>query len=136
MLRKRRNASPTGSPTPITDVLGPEHVPAGLHEPVAPWTAQTGSISPLGTTPIGEVEYRTRARIQGKVRSVRVRPWADVPTLECTVVDDTGGITVVFLGRRSVGGVSPGAQITAEGVVGQHHDRLAMLNPAYDLRRF
>ncbi len=108
----------------------------GRDKPVEPWRATAGSIRPQGTTPIGEVKYRTRARIKGKVRSVRVRPWADVPALECTVVDDTGGITVVFLGRRSIGGIGPGTLITAEGVVGQHHDRLAIMNPAYDLRRF
>ncbi len=110
--------------------------PLGRDEPVEPWKATSGSIRPSGTTPIGEVRYRTRTRIRGKVRSVRVRPWADVPALECTVVDDTGGITVVFLGRRSVGGIGPGTLLTAEGVVGQHHDRLSILNPAYDLRRF
>ncbi len=84
--------------------------------------------------PIGEVIYRQRAKVRGRVRSVRVRPWADVPSLECTLVDDTGGITVVFLGRRSVGGIGPGTTLTVEGVVGQHNDRLSILNPAYQLQ--
>lgn len=86
-------------------------------------------------TPIGEVTYRRRAKVRGRVRSVRVRPWADVPSLECTLVDDTGGITVVFLGRRSVGGIGPGTRLTVEGVVGQHNERLSILNPAYQLEK-
>ncbi len=122
-------------PDPVPEDVSDAHRP-GDHQPVEPWKSRSGSIGPGGVTPIGEVTYRSRARIRGKVRSVRVRPWADVPALECTVVDDTGGLTVVFLGRRAVGGIGPGTQITAEGVVGQHHDRLALLNPAYDLRPF
>jgi len=67
------------------------------------------------------------------VRSVRVQPWADVPALECTLVDDTGGLTVVFLGRRKIGGVRPGTRLMVEGIVGDHHEKLAMLNPDYTL---
>lgn len=72
-------------------------------------------------------------RVTGRVRSVRVQPWADVPTLECTLVDDTGGLTVVFLGRRKVAGIHPGTRMTVEGVTGAHHDKLAILNPEYAL---
>jgi len=71
--------------------------------------------------------------VSGRVRSVRVRPWADVPTLECTLVDPTGGLTVVFLGRRKVGGIRPGSRLMVEGIVGDHHEKLAMLNPDYTL---
>lgn len=69
----------------------------------------------------------------GRVRSVRVQPWADVPTLECTLVDETGGITVVFLGRRKIAGIQPGSRMTVEGVAGAHQERLALLNPDYTL---
>ena len=69
----------------------------------------------------------------GRVRSVRVQPWADIPTLECTLVDDTGGLTVVFLGRRKIAGIHPGTRMTVEGVAGAHRDKLAILNPDYAL---
>ena len=48
-------------------------------------------------------------RVTGRVRSVRVQPRAGVPTLECTLVDPTDGIGVVFLGRRRVAGIHPGS---------------------------
>ena len=64
---------------------------------------------------------------------MRVQPWADVPALECTLVDPTGGLTVVFLGRRKIGGIHPGTRLMVEGVVGDHHEKLAMLNPTYML---
>jgi hypothetical protein len=40
----------------------------------------------------------------------------------------------VFLGRRGLAGVDVGSRIVAEGTVGLHHNRLALLNPAYELR--
>jgi RecG-like helicase len=86
---------------------------------------------PEGVIPIANVVYRRRARIAGRVRAVRVQPWAGVATLECTVVDQTGGLTIVFLGRKQVAGISPGARIVAEGMVGEHGGHLAILNPGY-----
>lgn len=87
----------------------------------------------LAVTPIGEAVWRERVRVHGRIRSVRVRPWGDNPTLEITVVDETGGLTAVFLARRKLGGIRPGATITVEGVVGAHHGTFAILNPIYDL---
>ena len=83
--------------------------------------------------PIADVVLREPARVRGRVRSVRVRPWADSPTLEIVLVDETGGITVVFLARRRIGGIRPGTVMTVEGMVGQHERKLAMLNPLYEL---
>jgi amino acid transporter len=86
-----------------------------------------------GTIPIGQVSHRRRARVAGRVRTVSVQTWAGGPAFECTVVDATGALTVVFMGRRSIPGIKPGAHLLVEGMVGNHRGRLAMLNPTYDL---
>jgi RecG-like helicase len=83
--------------------------------------------------PIAEVRFRERANVCGRIRSLRVRPWGDSPTLEVVLVDDTGGITLVFLARRHLAGIRPGTVMSAEGMVGAHQRRLAMLNPVYEL---
>jgi amino acid transporter len=88
---------------------------------------------PDGTIPISAARLRQRARVAGRVHSVRVQPWAGVPTLECTLVDDTGNLSVVFLGRREVAGIDLGTRMIVEGMVGEHHGRLAVLNPTYQL---
>ena len=62
----------------------------------------TGTVPAHDTTPIADTAYRTRVRIAGRVRSMRIQPWGGVATLECTVVDDTAALTIVFLGRRHV----------------------------------
>jgi amino acid transporter len=86
-----------------------------------------------GTTPIGEVQWRHRARVAGRVKSVRVQPRAGVPSLECTLVDETGGLLLIFQGRRQIPGIQPGVRLVAEGMVGERDRRLAILNPDYEL---
>ena len=49
------------------------------------------------------------------------------------VVDDTGGLSVVFLGRRAVPGIGLGRMMEVEGMVGQRRGYLAMINPRYEL---
>jgi RecG-like helicase len=85
-------------------------------------------------TAVADVRWRDLATIEGTVRSVRMRPWAnEVASLECTVLDGTGGIELVFLGRQRLGGVQLGRKVRASGRVGAHHGRLAILNPVYEL---
>ncbi|MET0276590.1 MAG: DNA-binding protein, partial [Acidimicrobiia bacterium] len=58
-----------------------------------------------------------------------------VASLECTLVDDTGGIVLIFLGRRSVTGLGVGSLLVADGTVGEDRNRLAILNPIYEFSR-
>jgi RecJ-like exonuclease len=89
--------------------------------------------APAGTIPIAEVAWRHRARVSGRVHSMRVQPWGGVPTVECTIVDESGGVIVVFLGRRAVPGIGLGRRMAVEGMVGERRGHLAILNPDYEL---
>jgi hypothetical protein len=64
---------------------------------------------------------------------MRIQPWADIASLECLIVDETGGLLLVFLGRRKVAGVDLGREVVAEGMVGQSRGYLAMLSPELEL---
>ena len=88
---------------------------------------------PNGTVPIGEVTFRQRVQIEGRIRTVRVRPLAGTATLECVLEDDTGAMSLVFLGRSAIPGIDVGTRIRARGTAGDHHGRLAILNPVYEL---
>ncbi len=83
--------------------------------------------------PIATVAHRGQARISGRVHALRVQPRAGLATLEVVIDDDTGRMTVVLLGRRQIPGLHTGRRLVAEGVVGDHHGRLAMLNPRIEL---
>jgi len=87
-----------------------------------------------GTEPIASLQWRTRARVAGRVKTVRVLTLSDQPTLECVLVDGSGeAVTFVFLGRRSIAGLHSGTRMVAEGMVGKHKGRLAIINPSFEL---
>ena len=90
-----------------------------MHRLMPAYGAAVGP-DPAGAEPISQLQWRTRAKVAGRVKSVRVQPLADVPTLECVLVDGSGeAITLVFLGRRSIAGLHSGTQLIAEGMVGK-----------------
>jgi amino acid transporter len=94
--------------------------------------ALAGDLEP-GPNPIGAVGSRQRAVVHGRIRSVRLQPIADSPLLVCEVVDATGGMELLFYGRRSIAGMVAGACVTATGRTMSHHGKLAMANPRYEL---
>jgi hypothetical protein len=88
---------------------------------------------PGSPIPINAVRWRNRATLEGRVRSVYVGPVSGSPALEAELYDETGGITLVFLGRRNIPGIEPGARMRVEGMVGEMEGYLAMSNPSYVL---
>src|SRR5689334_5892863 len=112
---------------------------------LAPMSVATGPAAANGAThgagtgsgpacvPIGAVRYRQAVRIEGRIRSMRVQPRAEVATLECVLVDETGAISIVFLGRRAIAGIDVGVRLRVEGTAGESRGRLALLNPVYEL---
>ncbi|HSS09562.1 MAG TPA: hypothetical protein VLL25_06735, partial [Acidimicrobiales bacterium] len=54
-------------------------------------------------------------------------------TLQATLTDGTGEVLIVFLGRRHIPGIVPGAYVAVTGVVGEHTGHLEILNPIYQL---
>jgi RecG-like helicase len=82
---------------------------------------------------IGDVTWRQRVEVTGRIKSLRIQPWAGVATLEAVVSDGTGNISVVFLGRRRIPGIHPGTRLSLRGLVGRHRESLAILNPDYEL---
>jgi len=84
-------------------------------------------------TPIGEIQWRKRAQVQGQVTSIKSAPRGSAPYLQVEVWDQTGGVTLQFLGRRDIAGLEVGSQIRAEGMVGEEDGSLTILNPSYEL---
>ena len=91
---------------------------------------------PPGTlVPIAEARWRDNVTVRGRVRSMRVAPQHDSPTLELVLEDGGTSLSLVFLGRRSLPGVGIGTRLEATGTVGLHKARLAILNPRYRILR-
>ena len=84
-------------------------------------------------TPIGDIEWRKRAQVQGRVTSIKTAPRGSAPTLEVEIWDETGGVSLHFLGRREIAGLEIGSQLRAEGMVGEEEGSMVILNPSYEL---
>jgi hypothetical protein len=106
--------------------------------PVKPIRETITQVSPVShyeanVTPIGEIEWRKRAHVQGQVTSIKTAPRGGAPLLEVEVWDQTGGVTLQFLGRREIAGLEVGSKLRAEGMVGEEEGALTILNPSYEL---
>ncbi|NNN16230.1 MAG: amino acid permease [Acidimicrobiaceae bacterium] len=86
----------------------------------------------FGAVPIGTVGYRTRSKVMGRVKLVKVQSLDSVPSFTARLEDQTGGLLLVFAGRKTVPGIVPGRRVAAEGMVGDVGGHLAMLNPNYE----
>ena len=98
--------------------------------------AMTATITvslPVDRVKIADVAVRQRATVAGRVRAMRIQPWGGNPSLEVSLSDESGSVTVVFFGRRAIGGVTLGSVMTVTGVVGEHRGMRAILNPGYTL---
>jgi hypothetical protein len=84
-------------------------------------------------TKIGSVEWRKRSKVHGRVTSISTAPRGLAPMLQVEVWDETGGITLNFLGRRDIAGLEIGMEMRAEGMVGEEDGQLVILNPSYEL---
>jgi RecG-like helicase len=82
---------------------------------------------------IQNATHRQNAVVQGRIRSVQVSPISGSPALRCELVDETGGVTLLFYGRRSIVGIEPGVHLRAEGRIGTYKGHLAIANPLYNL---
>ena len=101
----------------------------------SPIVTQQGQISHYAedVTAIASVQWRKRAQVQGKVASIKTAPSGSAPVLEIELWDESGGITLQFLGRREIAGLEVGAELRAEGMVGEDNGSLKILNPSYEL---
>ena len=83
--------------------------------------------------PMAEVPLRTSVTVCGKVTRMRTRPAHGVPALVVTLRDETGFVTAIWTGRRTIGGIALGRTICLEGVGTKASDGITFMNPAYTL---
>jgi hypothetical protein len=87
-----------------------------------------------GAVPIVDVRDRQRACVSGTLRAVTLRPRAGVPALEAELYDGSGTLSICWLGRRRIPGITPGRVVSATGFVAYSEGRPMMFNPRYELR--
>jgi hypothetical protein len=101
--------------------------------PVASKSSEPISHYAENITPIGNITWRKRAHVQGRVNSIKSAPSGSSPLVEVEMWDESGGVTLQFLGRREITGLEVGSQLKAEGMVGEDNGQLIILNPSYEI---
>jgi hypothetical protein len=119
---------PAATVTPAPQVVSPKPV-----QKIAPVDVEPVSHYAENVTPIGKIEWRKRAQVQGRVTSIKAAPRGSAPVLEVEIWDETGGVSLQFLGRREIAGLEVGSQLRAEGMVGEEEGSMVILNPSYEL---
>jgi amino acid transporter len=121
------------------DVHHPQEVKKVVKQSVpTPKTNAPINVEPIShyaenVTKIGEIEWRKRAQVQGRVTSIKTAPRGSAPALQVEIWDETGGVSLQFLGRREIAGLEVGSQMRAEGMVGEDEGSMVILNPSYEL---
>jgi amino acid transporter len=140
-LHARHGAAP--SPAAISDDVDghggdTERKRASVPYVAAPPVAQDGSRARQaladGVTAIAGLEPGgPKVVVEGRVRSVEIRPVEQNCVFACTVDDDTGALTALFYGRTGIPGLGPGTRVRLEGKVSVRAGGPVMTNPAYEL---
>ncbi len=138
-------ATPTAEPSDLPEGRGRDVLPSAIDTALPVPSVPSVSAADPGPEPttranghpaltrIGDLGWRQRATIEGDIRAVRAAALSGAPTLEVELWDPSGGITLVFYGRRHIPGLEPGRRVRASGMVGDVHGCLAISNPLYEL---
>ena len=87
-----------------------------------------------GVIPIATAKNRTHGCYSGIIRSIVLHPRAGNAALEVELYDGSGALAVVWLGRRAIAGIEPGARMRVTGLVTINNGRPVMFNPRYELK--
>lgn len=86
-----------------------------------------------GCTPVCDVQRGELVSVTGRLRTVVYTPRTTLPTLEAELYDGSDLVTLVWLGRRHIPGIAPGAAVTAKGRIAVRENRKVIYNPYYEL---
>lgn len=83
---------------------------------------------------IDGITDREIVTVYGEVKNVSLAPRAGTPTLEASLYDGSGVVTLVWLGRRKIAGIKCGANLVASGRVSCQDGQRVIYNPRYELQ--
>src|SRR5262245_7535632 len=85
-----------------------------------------------GSVRIADGQPRSRVKVAGVVRRITVRPLEGHESLEAIIFDGTSEVTVVWMGRRAIRGLSLGTRLVVEGVLAEQRGERRLVNPTVE----
>ena len=98
-----------------------------LAEEIRDWAAEIP-----GTVRIAAAPAREQVKVAGVVRRITIRPEGEAESLEALISDGTGEITVVWMGRRSIPGLTLGTHLVVAGLVAEQRNERRIVNPRFE----
>lgn len=87
----------------------------------------------VGADKIGELADRQIARLRGTIIELSMKPRAGTPWLEAEFSDGSGAVTLIWMGRREIAGVTAGREMEVVGRVSCVDGKRRLYNPRYVL---
>lgn len=87
----------------------------------------------VGSVPIADVATGEPCLLTGVLSSVTVHPMGSTHGLEAELSDGTGHVRLVWIGRRSIEGITPGRMVTVKGRLVPGRAMSTLFNPRYSL---
>ena len=85
-----------------------------------------------GSVRIDACPNRRRVKLAGVVRRITVTPIQGSESLEAVISDGTSEVSVVWMGRRSIPGLTLGTRVIVDGVVAREDSTCRMVNPTFE----
>lgn len=98
-----------------------------LAQEIRSWSAGVA-----GSVRITDAPPRAQAKLAGVVRRITYRPVSGHESLEVLLTDGTGEMVVLWMGRRSIPGLTLGTRVIVEGMVGEERGVRRLVNPSFE----
>lgn len=86
-----------------------------------------------GANLISEVTDRQFARMRGTIAILSMKPRGGTPWLEAEFTDGSGTVTLIWMGRRAIPGITAGRELVVSGRVSFVDGERRLYNPLYEL---
>jgi hypothetical protein len=85
-----------------------------------------------GAIAIGSCPPRRPVKVAGVVKRITVTPIQGAESVEAVISDGTGEVAVIWMGRRSIPGLTLGTHVVVDGVIAVDRAGRRMVNPTFE----
>lgn len=86
-----------------------------------------------GATRISETIDRQSATLRGTITVLTMKPRNGTPWLEAELRDGSGEVTLIWMGRREIPGITAGRELSVTGRISDVDGQRRIYNPRYEL---
>lgn len=86
-----------------------------------------------GANRVCDCSDRQAVRLRGTITVLTMKPRAGMPWLEAEFNDGSGAVSLIWMGRREIPGVTAGRELIVSGRVSYVDGKRRLFNPYYEL---